>query len=92
VSVSDAYDEITVVARVVTGRLAGRAASAVKTAHSIAVVMSAAGRRAFAEAWFLAGFAASGRGFHGETYDVARYPALRELLITEFERRWFGQS
>ena len=91
-SVSDAYDELTVVARALTARAASRTASVAKTARSVAVVMTSAARRAFAEAWFLAGFAASGRGFHGETYDVARYPALRELLVTEFERRWFGQS
>lgn len=89
-NVGDAYDELSVVARALSDRLASRAASAVKTARSVAVVMTGAARRAFAEAWFLAGFMASGYSFHGEAYDVVRYPALRELLITEFERLWAG--
>ena len=50
--------------------------------------MTFAARRAHAEYWWLKGFAASGRGFHGETYDATRYPALRSILITEFDRLW----
>ncbi len=59
-----------------------------ESARRISVLMTWAARRAFAEAWWLRGFAASGRGFHGETYDTARYPALTALLVSEFERVW----
>jgi hypothetical protein len=60
------------------GRLAARAS----------VIMSYAARKNYAEFWWLRGFAASGRGFHGETYDTTRYPALVALLVTEFLRAW----
>lgn len=52
------------------------------------VLISRAALRAFAERWFLLGFRLSGRGFHGETYDDHKYPALRQLLLAEFTRVW----
>lgn len=50
--------------------------------------MTYAARRAFAEYWWLRGFAASGKGFHGETYDTEKHPAITAILVTEFARLW----
>lgn len=62
--------------------------TAVAVVRRVSVVMTYAARRGFAEYWWLKGFAASGKGFHGETYDTARHPALTALLVSEFERSW----
>lgn len=43
--------------------------------------------KASAFRWFLAGFALSGRGFHGEVCPPTR-AAVRSLLAAEFGRRW----
>ena len=45
-----------------------------------------------AREWFLAGFAASGRGFNGELLPVEQWPALESILSSEFERIWYGQE
>lgn len=60
----------------------------IAVARRVSVVMTYAARRAFAEYWWLRGFAASGAGFHGESYDTVRHPALTALLVSEFERAW----
>jgi hypothetical protein len=60
----------------------------VAAARRVSVVMTYATRRSFAEFWWLKGFASSGKGFHGESYDTARHPALTALLVSEFERAW----
>lgn len=54
----------------------------------VSFLMTFAARRAFAEYWWLRGFAASGKGFHGETYDRERHPAITAILVTEFARLW----
>lgn len=48
--------------------------------------MSPKARRAFAIKCALAGFAASGRGFNGETYDREKHPSVTTMLTTHFER------
>lgn len=60
----------------------------VTVARRVSVVMTYAARRSFAEFWWLRGFASSGAGFHGESYDTVRHPALTALLVSEFERAW----
>lgn len=54
------------------------------------LVMSPRARRALARHWFLRGFAASGRGFNGETFDRERHPALESLLVSFFEGVYDG--
>ncbi len=55
------------------------------------VLMSCAARRALARYWFLRGFSHSGRGFHGETYDPVRHPAIESLLVERFELLWLQE-
>lgn len=50
------------------------------------ITMSPAAHRALAAKWFLLGFRLSGKGFHGENYDVKRFPGLVSLLLAEFDR------
>jgi hypothetical protein len=66
----------------------GVVGTAFDLARRVSVLMTYAARRAFAEYWWLRGFSASGRGFHGETYDRVKHPALTALLVSEFERAW----
>ena len=48
--------------------------------------MNSVALRALAAQWFMRGFAHSGRGFNGETFDLSKHPALESLLMSEFER------
>jgi hypothetical protein len=48
--------------------------------------MSSASHRALAIKWALLGFAASGKGFHGEVYDREKYPAVEGMLLVHFDR------
>ena len=66
----------------------GVAGRATRVMRRVSLVMTYAARRAFAEYWWIRGFSASGRGFHGETYNVEQYPAIRALLVSEFDRLW----
>lgn len=50
------------------------------------LTMSPGAHRALAAKWFLMGFKMSGRQFHGENYDAAKYPSLVSLLLSEFHR------
>lgn len=50
------------------------------------VTMSPEAHRALAAKWFLVGFKHSGAGFHGERYDVEKYPSLESILLAEFSR------
>ena len=52
------------------------------------LTLNRAAVRALARKWFLRGFAHSGKGFHGETYDLSKFPALESLLASEFDRVW----
>lgn len=54
-------------------------------ARAVSVLMTPAMRRAFAIKCALAGFAASGKGFNGETYDREKHPGITSMLITHFE-------
>jgi hypothetical protein len=56
------------------------------------MVMNPLAVKLLAQEWFLAGFAASGRGFHGENYDTVRYPRVLGLLVSQFERIWFDKE
>lgn len=55
---------------------------------STLVTLSPRAAKAHAAKWFLAGFKRSGKGFHGEAYDEQKYPALKSLLLSEFERAY----
>lgn len=48
--------------------------------------MSPGAHRALSAKWFLLGFTLSGKQFHGENYDAAKYPSLVSLLLSEFNR------
>ena len=52
------------------------------------VTMGRGALRALALRWFLRGFAHSGRGFHGESMDISKHPAVEAILIAEFDRVW----
>ena len=52
------------------------------------LTMSPIAQKLLARRWFLRGFAASGRGFHGEIYNPKKHPALTSLLCAEFDRIW----
>ncbi len=50
----------------------------------VLMTMSPSAHRALAIKWARFGFAASGRGFHGESYNEKRHPALARMLDTYF--------
>lgn len=53
-------------------------------ARRVLLVMNPNAHRELAFLWFLRGFAASGRGFNGEIFDVEKHPALNSLLLSFF--------
>lgn len=52
----------------------------------VSVLMTPAARKALVIKAALAGFAASGKGFNGETYDREKHPAVTSMLEAHFEK------
>ena len=55
---------------------------------TLLVTMNLKAAEALAEKWFLIGFMCTGKGFHGETYNLEKYPSIMGLLLSEFKKRW----